>query len=197
MSDRMWGKNHDNVVLMFSKSHPDLDVRETLEVRPGRYLGDQEAHHIVTINTKNDVRYVVDTYNMSPGHLEVALNEQVKRINERERKLLLNKEYSEKFDEIRKNLVAVSFHKYGPASRNFTPDYRDGKPNVDAIGCIRKCLTAFEATGNTEYLADAANYCMFRYMFPCKGESFHYTDSNGSAGIVGLSVKELEAYNGN
>ena len=30
-----------------------------------------------------------------------------------------NKEYSEKFDELRKNRIRVSFHKYGSAADNF------------------------------------------------------------------------------
>ena len=101
---------------------------------------------------------------------------------------ILKTDYSEKFDEIRKNLVVQSFFKYGKASRNFVSG------NVDAIGSLKKCIKAFEDTGNTEYLADAANYCMFRYMYPQSGEYFNHTDSNESAGIDGMSVKEIEDF---
>ena len=45
-----------------------------------------------------------------------------------------------------------------------------------------------------EYLADAANYCMFRYMFPQGKEFFKHTDSGESAGIDGMSVKEIEEF---
>jgi hypothetical protein len=103
-------------------------------------------------------------------------------------KEILKTDYSEQFDEIRKNLVIQSHYKYGKASRNFASGY------VDAVGCMKKCLSKFEETGNTEYLADLANYCMFRYMYPKDGERFKHTDSNESAGIDGMSVNEIEAF---
>ena len=65
---------------------------------------------------------------------------------------------------------------------------------MDAIGSLKKCIQKFEETGNLEYLADAANYCMFRYMYPQGEEYFMHTDSNESAGIVGMSVKEIEEF---
>ena len=49
----------------------------------------------------------------------------------------------------------------------------------------------------TEYLCDLANYAMFRFMFPQSGEYFKYTDSGESAGIVGMSVKEMEDFKNN
>lgn len=36
-------------------------------------------------------------------------------------------EYSDEFDRLRKNRVAVSYHKYGPARKNF------GEGRVDAL----------------------------------------------------------------
>jgi hypothetical protein len=104
---------------------------------------------------------------------------------------ILKTEYSEKFDEVRKGLVTQSYYKYGKASRNFVSG------NVDAIGCIKLCLKKFEETKNTEYLADVANYCMFRFMFPQDGEAFRHTDSSESAGIDGMSVKEIEDFRKN
>ena len=101
---------------------------------------------------------------------------------------ILKTEYSKKFDEIRKDLVLQSYYKYGKASRNFVSG------NVDAIGSLKKCIAKFEETGNLEYLADAANYCMFRYMFPQGKEFFKHTDSGESAGIDGMSVKEIEEF---
>lgn len=103
-------------------------------------------------------------------------------------KEILKTDYSEKFDEIRKNLVVQSYFKYGKASRNFVSG------NVDAVGSLKKCLTKFEETGNLEYLADAANYCMFRFMYPQTGDYFKHTDSSESAGIVGMSINEIEAF---
>ena len=58
----------------------------------------------------------------------------------------------------------------------------------------RKGLAKFEETQNLEYLCDVANYAMFRYMFPQEGDYFRHTDSAESAGIVGMSVKEMEDF---
>ena len=101
---------------------------------------------------------------------------------------ILKTDYSQTFDEKRKHLIEQSYYKYGPARRNFATG------NVDAVGCIEKCLAKFKETGNTEYLCDLANYAMFRFMFPQSGEYFRYTDSGESAGIVGMSVKEMEDF---
>lgn len=101
---------------------------------------------------------------------------------------ILKTDYSLQFDEKRKALVVQSHYKYGRAGRNFATG------NVDAIGSLEKCLAKFKETGNTEYLLDVANYAMFRYMWPQSGEHFKHTDSDESAGIVGMSVNEMEKY---
>lgn len=100
---------------------------------------------------------------------------------------ILKHDYSTAFDKIRKNLIVQSYYKYGRAGANFATG------NVDAIGSLEKCLAKFKETGNLEYLADVANYAMFRYMYPQKGEYFKYTDSGESAGIVGLSETHIKA----
>lgn len=101
---------------------------------------------------------------------------------------ILKTDYSLQFDEKCKTLVVQSHYKYGRAGRNFAAG------NVDAIGSLEKCLAKFKETGNTEYLLDVANYAMFRYMWPQSGEYFKHTDSDESAGIVGMSVNEMEKY---
>ena len=54
-------------------------------------------------------------------------------------------------------------------------------------------MKKYRETGNTEYLCDAANYLMFEYMYPQQeGVYFRATDSGESAGIYGMSVKEME-----
>lgn len=96
-------------------------------------------------------------------------------------------DYSEKFDELRKNRVEVSSYKYGSARKNFATG------NVNAIESMKLCVQKYQFTGNTEYLCDAANYLMFEFMFPqVKGAYFKATDSKDSAGIVGISEKEME-----
>lgn len=96
------------------------------------------------------------------------------------------KEYSDRFDELRQNRVAVSMHKYGSAKDNF------GMKLVNALESHDLCVEKYLETGNTEYLCDAANYLMFEYMYPQKeGAYFKATNSDESAGISGVSVNEL------
>lgn len=95
---------------------------------------------------------------------------------------VLKSEYSEQFDKERKSRVEVSYYKYGSARKNF------GGGRVDAIKTAEMCLDAFKKDGNTEHLVDAANYLMFRYMYPMPGEEFKPTDSNGSVGTVGTPI---------
>lgn len=99
---------------------------------------------------------------------------------------IITNEYSDKFDELRRNAIAMSFYKYGSSRTNFATG------NIDAIGCLEKCLEKFKETKNLDYLIDVANYAMFRYMYPQEGEFFERTSSDESAGIVGISEKELE-----
>lgn len=102
---------------------------------------------------------------------------------------ILKAEYSEQFDQLRKNRVAMSTYKYGSAKINF------GQKLVDAMGCIERCIKKYQDTGNTEYLLDLGNYAMFEFMYP-QHENAHFkaTESKDSAGIVGMSIKEIEAF---
>jgi hypothetical protein len=95
----------------------------------------------------------------------------------------VNGEYSEQFDKERKYRVQLSFYKYGAARENFASG------RVDALATAERCLDAFKKDKNTEHLVDAANYLMFRYMYPMPGEYFKATDSDGSVGTVGTPVK--------
>ena len=105
---------------------------------------------------------------------------------------ILKANYSEEFDKLRKNRVVVSTHKYGPAKLNF------GDKLVDGIGCLEKCIKKYKETGNTEYLLDAGNYCMFEFMYPqIEGAYFKATDSKESAGIVGISINEIKNFKEN
>lgn len=104
-------------------------------------------------------------------------------------KLDMSKEYSEEFDNLRKNRVKTSFYKYGPASVNF------GERIVNALESSERCIEKYRKTGNTEYLLDAGNYIMFEYMFPSvPGAYFRATDSSESAGISGMSIREIERF---
>lgn len=91
-------------------------------------------------------------------------------------------DYCEEFDRLRRNRAEVSFHKYGPAAKNF------GEGRVDALETAQRCLDAFRKDHNTEHLVDAANYCMFRFKYPLPGEYFRATDGSESVGTVGTPV---------
>ena len=91
-------------------------------------------------------------------------------------------DYSEQFDKERKYRVEVSYHKYGSARKNF------GEGRVDAIATAERCIEAFKKDHNTEHLVHAANYLMFRFMYPMPGEHFRPTDSSGSVGTVGTPI---------
>lgn len=98
-------------------------------------------------------------------------------------------EYSLDFDEKRKNRAAVSFYKYGSAKINF------GQRLVEALPTMQKCIDKYLKTGNTEYLLDAGNYIMFEYMYPThENAHFRATDTEESAGVVGIPIKELEGF---
>lgn len=104
-------------------------------------------------------------------------------------KYIPEREYSKKFDELRENRVKVSFHKYGSAKRNF------GERLTNALEDIQLCLNKYKETHNTEYLCDAANYCMFEYMYPQFDDAFFKaTSSDESAGISGFCIKEIEDF---
>lgn len=91
-------------------------------------------------------------------------------------------EYSEQFDKERKYRIENSYFKYGSARDNF------GSGRVDALATAEKCLDAFKKDHNTEHLVDAANYLMFRFMYPMPDEHFTPTDSSGSVGTVGTPI---------
>ena len=101
----------------------------------------------------------------------------------------MKQEYSDRFDELRRNRMEMSYYKYGPVRKNYATG------NIQAISTLKKCLEKYKETGNTEYLVDAANYAMLEYMYPQHPKAhFRATSSEESAGIVGMSVKEMEEY---
>lgn len=95
---------------------------------------------------------------------------------------ILKREYSDAFDKERRHRVEVSYYKYGPARDNFAGG------RVDALATAELCMDAFKKDQNLEHLIDAANYLMFRFMYPYPGEYFKPTDSSGSVGTVGTPI---------
>ena len=100
---------------------------------------------------------------------------------------ILKSEYSERFDKIRKEMMVMSCYKYGPLKDNYG-NYKC----MDAIGNIRKRLEKYEETGNTEFLADIANFAMIEFMCPSiPGAHYEKTDS-GACETVGVGILELK-----
>lgn len=97
------------------------------------------------------------------------------------------KEYSKRLDKLRHDAVETSFYKYGSARTNFKRGY------VNALESHDRCIEAYRRTGNLDYIVDAMNYLMFEFMYPQKeGAFYRHTQSEESAGISGISVKEME-----
>ena len=103
-------------------------------------------------------------------------------------------EVEEQFNKIRQNMMVVSFHKYGPMQENY-----DEYKCMDAIGNIRKRLLKYHDTGNTEFLADVANFAMIEFMYPStKGAKYLQTwdkteyvrESRKPFGIIETAIYE-------
>ena len=100
---------------------------------------------------------------------------------------ILSREYSKDVDLKRQDLVIQSYFKYGPAKHNF------GEHLVKALPTMSQCVCKYDETHNKEYLLDAMNYLMFEYMYPSYDDAyFKHTDSDGSAGIDGMSYNQIK-----
>ena len=103
---------------------------------------------------------------------------------------ILETEYSEKFDVIRKHAMVMSYYKYGPLQENYKT-----KKTIDAIKSLEKRLAKYKETGNTEFLADVANFAMIEFMNPqLPGAHYQATDSRESPGVHGMGVNEIKAF---
>ncbi len=87
-------------------------------------------------------------------------------------------EFSDKFVEYMRNRMIVSFHKYGPIAEAYPH-------KVNALKSMQQRLEKYLATGNTEWLVDAANFLMIEFLLPSlPGATFTATDSDKSPGRV-------------
>lgn len=102
---------------------------------------------------------------------------------------ILKTEYSKRFDEIRKDMMVMSYYKYGSMKENY-----DKFKCMDALGNIEKRIQKYKETGNTEFLADVANFAMIEFMYPSiEGAKYISTDS-GACDIAGFSIKEIREF---
>lgn len=72
--------------------------------------------------------------------------------------------------------MSLSFLKYGAVAEGFPH-------RLNAMDCMRQRLEKYQATGNTEFLMDAANFIMIEFMRPAHPRPFFApTDSDQSPG---------------
>lgn len=106
---------------------------------------------------------------------------------------LLNTEYSFKFDEIRKKMMQTSYYKFGSVKENY-----DTYKGLQAIPSLKGKLQEYLDTGNTEFLADVANFAMIEFMYPSlPNAKYRPSDgfNNGKRTTVGISVNEMKDIN--
>jgi hypothetical protein len=85
-------------------------------------------------------------------------------------------EVSHQFMQGMADRMAVSYHKYGAVAEAYPV-------KVDAIESLKDRLFMYRRTGNTEWLIDAANFCMIEFMCPAhENAHFESTDSDASPG---------------
>lgn len=102
---------------------------------------------------------------------------------------ILKTEYSDRFDQIRKNMMVMSYFKYGLMKDNY-----DKFKCMDALGNIEKRIAKYKETGNTEFLADAANFAMIEFMYPSiPGAKYTPTDS-GACDVAGFGINEVRNF---
>lgn len=91
---------------------------------------------------------------------------------------LLDQYTSRKFHDMMDDRMLVSHFKYG--------DSREGYPErSEAWKNIELRVAKYLATGNAEFLVDAANFCMLEFMHPSvPGAYLKATDSDESPGIL-------------
>ena len=102
---------------------------------------------------------------------------------------ILKTEYSERFDDIRKNMMIMSYYKYGSLKDNYSK-YKC----LNSLENLKIRLNKYLETGNTEYLADVANFAMIEFMYPSiEGAKYVPTD-NGACEIAGFGINEVRNF---
>lgn len=86
-------------------------------------------------------------------------------------KIAVLSEVEPKFWQMMADRMAVSFCKYGAVKQN--------APHPKLLDNVIVRMEKYKETGNTEFLVDAANFCMIEFMFPSHKEAhFRATDSD-------------------
>lgn len=102
---------------------------------------------------------------------------------------ILATEYSEAFDNIRKNMMVMSYYKYGPLKENYEKEC-----SMDALANIEKRIERYKETGNTEFLADAANFAMIEFMHPSVEGAKYIPTDHGACEVIGFGVNQIKDF---
>lgn len=101
---------------------------------------------------------------------------------------ILATEYSAQFDTLRKNRMVTSFFKYGPVATN----YEHGL--IECVKSLEARLAMYKRTGNTEYLADVANFAMIEFMQPQHPLAHFEAKDDGKSHIVGMGANQIKDF---
>lgn len=86
-------------------------------------------------------------------------------------------EWSPKFEQLMRNRLLMGALRYGTMAEK-AKNAANGK-HWDLLGALKKKLEGYEATGNTEYLVDAANYLLLAFEFdPHPNKHFYALDDH-------------------
>lgn len=100
---------------------------------------------------------------------------------------ILKRDYSERFDKIRKDMIVVSHYKYGWMDENYVKF-----KTMNCIGSLEKRLEKYKETGNTEFLADIANFAMIEFMYPQHPNAHYESTDSGACEIDGFGINEIK-----
>lgn len=65
---------------------------------------------------------------------------------------------------------------------------------IDAIKSLEKRLDKYKETGNTEFLADIANFAMIEFMYPQHLKAFYKSTDSEACEIAGFGVNEVKNF---
>lgn len=83
----------------------------------------------------------------------------------------------------------MSYFKYGAIKENY-----EKFKYMDALRNIEKRLERYRETGNTEFLADIANFAMIEFMYPSMENAKYTPTDSGACEIVGFGINEIRNY---
>lgn len=102
---------------------------------------------------------------------------------------ILMTEFSQPFVNGMRNRMVVAYHRYGSVADAYPAKIR-------ALDSLELRLREYKATGNVEFLIDAANFAMIEFMHPAHPKAhFRSTDESESPGRVASSGAQTRQRN--